>query len=377
MTKSCVKDYYEIINVSMTACSDEIKKAYRKQALKLHPDKNQDDCSGDKFKALQEAYEVLSDPAKRRTYDAKRGNTTHLADIFNSFSFTSSPRATNRHFNGHTFTNSRGSHTATRDVRGRGRSGNFRQSPTFSRPAYQPPPCFSTPPSMQRAPPPQPPPPPPPPPPKQDEAILYDVKVNLEEICNGSTRKIRIEREVFVSDGILVKEEEHLSVEIKPGWKEGTKITYPKKGDVYPGRIPADIVFLIKEEKHSLFQRDGSTLRCNMDIPLCDALAGKVLVPNLGGPDFDINFEKPIQPGTIHCILGGGLPDRKDDCKRGQLVVTFNVRLPERITPNVLRLAEATRESRREDVARWKRTGIESMDWRQKDNSKNGDFKVN
>jgi len=47
---------------------------------------------------------------------------------------------------------------------------------------------------MQRAPPPQPPPPPPPPPPKQDEAILYDVKVNLEEICNGSTRKIRIER---------------------------------------------------------------------------------------------------------------------------------------------------------------------------------------
>jgi len=68
-------------------------------------------------------------------------------------------------------------------------------------------------------------------------------------------------REVFVSDGILVKEEEHLSVEIKPGWKEGTKITYPKKGDVYPGRIPADIVFLIKEEKHKLFQRDGSTLR--------------------------------------------------------------------------------------------------------------------
>ena len=63
------------------------------------------------------------------------------------------------------------------------------------------------------------------------------------------------------ADGILKKEEEVLPVEIKPGWKEGTKITYSRKGDVFPGRIPADIVFLIKEEKHSLFQRDGSNLR--------------------------------------------------------------------------------------------------------------------
>ncbi|KAF7635245.1 J domain-containing protein [Meloidogyne graminicola] len=328
MTKSVLKDYYEIINVSVTACNEDIKKAYRRQALKLHPDKNKADCAEDKFKKLMKFY--LTQQKERLTM-----LNDVIPQIWPIFSVLLHSIAIQEHllemfFNCHTYANRCAHPSNNKDVKGR-RNGNFRQSQPFTK-FYTPPPNFSTPPPpVPRPTPPQP--SSPPPPPKQDEAILYDLKVNLEEICNGTTRKIRIGRELHGVDGILRKEEEVLPIEIKPGWKEGTKITYPKKGDVYPGRIPADIVFMIKEEKHSLFERDGSTLRCNMEIHLSDALIGRVTVPNLGGPDFEINFGKPIQPGTVHwfhsntyypySILGGGLPDRKDECRRGQLVVTF------------------------------------------------------
>jgi DnaJ-class molecular chaperone len=76
---------------------------------------------------------------------------------------------------------------------------------------------------------------------------------------------------VLQANGFLNTEREVLEVKVEPGWKQGTKVTFPRRGDVFPGRLPADIVFLIKETEHPTFRRDGADLKSvNLSIfPVC------------------------------------------------------------------------------------------------------------
>ena len=83
----------------------------------------------------------------------------------------------------------------------------------------------------------------------------------LEEIYHGCVKKMKISRRVLQADGSPKKEDKFVSITVKPGWKNGTKVTFQKEGDQTKGKIPADIVFIIRDKPHPLFKREGSDLR--------------------------------------------------------------------------------------------------------------------
>lgn len=83
----------------------------------------------------------------------------------------------------------------------------------------------------------------------------------LEEINKGCVKKMKISRRIIQADGTPKKEDKYVSIAIKPGWKSGTKVTFQKEGDQSRGKIPSDIVFIIRDKPHSLFKREGSDLR--------------------------------------------------------------------------------------------------------------------
>lgn len=96
---------------------------------------------------------------------------------------------------------------------------------------------------------------------KQDPPVTYDLCVSLEEVFSGCTKKMKISRRRLNPDGHSMRTEDKiLAVEVKRGWKEGTKITFPKEGDQTPNNIPADIIFIVKDKPHAVFKRDGSDI---------------------------------------------------------------------------------------------------------------------
>jgi DnaJ-class molecular chaperone len=105
----------------------------------------------------------------------------------------------------------------------------------------------------------------------QDPPIEHDLLVSLEEIASGATKKMKISRKVLNSDNRSTRTEDKvLTIDIKPGWKQGTKITFPREGDQSPTSIPADIIFIIKDKPHAIFRRDGSDLIYTAKISLKD-----------------------------------------------------------------------------------------------------------
>merc|ERR1712156_1065843 len=102
----------------------------------------------------------------------------------------------------------------------------------------------------------------------QDSPIEKEVFVNIEEIATGCEKKMKISRKVYRDDGSLSVEDKVLKINIKPGWKSGTKVTFSQEGDRLPGKIPADIAFIIKDKPHPVFSRDGTNLTFTYKIPL-------------------------------------------------------------------------------------------------------------
>lgn len=96
---------------------------------------------------------------------------------------------------------------------------------------------------------------------KKDPPVVHELKVSLEEVFSGCTKKMRISRKRLSPDGNTTRNEDKiLTVDIKRGWKEGTKITFPKEGDETPTNIPADVVFVVKDKPHAVFRREGSDI---------------------------------------------------------------------------------------------------------------------
>ena len=321
------KDYYAILNLSKNANESDIKKAYRKLALKFHPDKNKDPGAEEKFKEISEAYEVLSDKEKRSVYDkfgeeglkgkGVGGEGFGGGPGFRTYVYTSSdPRET--------FAKFFGNEDPFADLLGGFGGFSFGGSARGSRKAGSDFSYFDSSdfPTQKRA-------------KVQDQAIEKELFVSLDDLKTGCTKKLKISRKIMTENGHFQLEDKILTVNVKPGWKAGTKITFPKEGDRKPGVIPADVIFVIKDKPHPMFKRDSSNnLHCTVKISLRDALTGTVVeVPTLwSDKKIQVNEGGVIQPGSTRHIPGEGLPLPKNNRKTSDLIVTYDVYLPERLT---------------------------------------------
>lgn len=127
--------------------------------------------------------------------------------------------------------------------------------------------------------------------------------------------------------------EEILTIEIKPGWKKGTKITFPEKGNEQINVLPADLVFIIDEKPHSTFTRDGNDLVFTQTIPLVEALTGyTVRLTTLDGRSLTIPINNVIHPDYEEVVPKEGMPIPKDPSKRGNLRIKFKIKFPTRLT---------------------------------------------
>lgn len=326
------KDYYKILGLSKGASDEDIKKAYRKLALKYHPDKNKSPGAEERFKEVAEAYEVLSDKKKREIYEkfgeeglrnnAGMGGGNAGPNMGHQYAFHGNPRATFAQFFGSSnpfdaFFDTQG-HDDDMDIDsftdfgpfGAHRPGGFR-SQSFNIHGGMPR-------QKER---------------QQDPAIEYDLGVTLEEIYKGCTKKMKISRRVMKPDGTIGPDEKLLTINVKPGWKAGTKITFQKEGDHSRNKTPADVVFIIRDKPHSTFKREGSDIKYTAKISLKQALCGcRIDVPTLTGDRIPLNLTDIVTPTTVRKFAGYGLPHHKDNTMKGDLVVHFDIKFPDSLT---------------------------------------------
>ncbi|XP_068142068.1 dnaJ protein homolog 1 [Drosophila tropicalis] len=344
------KDFYKILGIDKKATDDEIKKAYRKLALKYHPDKNKSPQAEERFKEIAEAYEVLSDKKKRDIFDQhgedglRSGGPTGPDGAGQpgsySYQFHGDPRATfaqffgsadpfgvffgggDSMFGGPGQSQSQGQEQmfmnyGADDMFG---GGGFACNPMAQ--AFRSQSFNAQAPTRKRQ--------------QQDPPIEHNLYVSLEEVDKGCTKKMKISR-MSMSTGQARKEEKVLSITVKPGWKAGTKITFPREGDQAPQKTPADIIFIIRDKPHTQFKREGSDLRYTAQVSLKQALCGTPLtIPTLQGDSIAVNTQgEIIKPTTTKRISGRGLPFPKEPSRRGDLIVAFDIKFPDSLPTNL------------------------------------------
>lgn len=127
--------------------------------------------------------------------------------------------------------------------------------------------------------------------------------------------------------------EEILTIDIKPGWKKGTKITFPEKGNEQPNVVPADLVFIIDEKPHSVFTREGNDLVLTQKVTLAEALTGYTAhITTLDGRRLTIPINTVIHPDYEEVVPKEGMPLPKDPSRRGNLRIKFKIRFPTRLS---------------------------------------------
>ncbi|PAV78651.1 hypothetical protein WR25_22208 [Diploscapter pachys] len=165
---------------------------------------------------------------------------------------------------------------------------------------------------------------------RQDPAVQYELAVTLENINKGCNKKMKITRKVLNPDGQSTRtEDKTVTIKIKPGCKSDTEIIFPKEGDQHPGRVPADIVFVIKDKLHPKFKREGQDIRYVHRISAKDAFCGTTIsVPTLDGSNYSLPLVDVVKPGTIKRLPHMGLPNPKNPSVRGDLIVEFDIQFP-------------------------------------------------
>ena len=164
---------------------------------------------------------------------------------------------------------------------------------------------------------------------QQDPPVEHPLNLTLEELFGGCSKKMKILRRVVNSDGTTSRQNKVVIIEVKPGWKAGTKITFPQEGDQAVGRTPADIIFVVAEKQHAHFTRDGNDLKHTVSISLRDALCGcDVNVPTISGGHQVLHLAEPVNPRTEKRVTGQGMPISKHPGQRGDLVVGFDIQFP-------------------------------------------------
>lgn len=158
----------------------------------------------------------------------------------------------------------------------------------------------------------------------------YPLKIDLEDLYRGTSKKLKISRDVMNADGTMRREDKIHHVEIKAGYKAGTKIKYQGAGGERPGYEPADVVFIIEEKPHERFRRNKDNLECTETISLSDAIAGStVKVKGIDGKTYQLDCTREIiSPSTTKIISGAGMPISKRPGEKGDLIVNFAIQFP-------------------------------------------------
>jgi len=321
------KDYYGILGIGRDASQDEIKKAYRRAALKWHPDKNQERRAEaeEKFKDIAEAYDVLSDPEKKSIYDqhGEEGLKGGVPGPDPAGGMPGGPGGFHYQFSGD-----------PNDMFARFFKDSFHRSSSFGESPFEE--MFGMfggiggmggmggMPGMRGG------------MSQGSQAVrpaVFDLPCSLEDLYNGATKKMKVKR---TSSTLARDAEAVLEVEVKPGWKAGTKVTYAGEGDEIGSSGKAqDVVFVIREKRHATFTREGSNLLHHRKIPLVDALTGfKVDVPMLDKKEriLRVNVSDMVSPNFAKVVKGEGMPSSKLADSKGDLIITFDIVYPSSLT---------------------------------------------
>lgn len=364
------RDFYDILGVSKGASAEEIKKAYRKLAIKYHPDKNPDDkAAEDKFKEAAEAYEVLSSPEKKQRYDqyghagvggaggggGYGGGGMNMEDIFSQF--------------GDIFGGGGGSpFDSFFGGGGQSRGGGGRRVAKGSN-------------------------------------LRIKVKLTLEEIANGAEKKIKVNKQIAcktcdgsgakdkgsvstcktcggsgairrVTNTILgqmqttatcptcqgsgqqitakcgachgegtVRGEETITINIPAGVSEGMQLSMAGKGNAAPnGGVPGDLIILIEELPHDTLKREGNNIVYDLHVSIVDAALGySAEVPTIDGKA-KIKIEAGTQSGKLLRLKGKGIPE-VNSYHRGDQIIHVNIWTPKVLNAEERAILEKLRES--------------------------------
>ena len=314
------KDYYQILGVSRDATTDEIKKAYRKLAAKYHPDKNPGDKSAEeKFKEINEAKEVLTDPEKRKLYDQFGKDWEYYKQAGAQGNFDWSKYA-QQQGGGRTYTYS-GNIEDMEDLFGGGGFSDFfdllfgggggartrtRHGRTRTRPTSQ-----------------------------KGQDYAAEVFISLEEAYHGTSRQLNV-------DGQTIK------INLKPGVADGQKLKVSGKGGPgIAGGQKGDLYITVKVYPHPLFERKGDDLYTDVKVDLYTAvLGGKVEVNTFKGK-VKVDIAPGTNPGKVLKLKGLGMPNYKHPGTHGDLYVKINVEIPKDLTDKEIELFKKLRDMRK------------------------------
>ncbi|KAI7897931.1 uncharacterized protein BX663DRAFT_556253 [Cokeromyces recurvatus] len=353
------KDYYAILGIPRDADDETIKKAYRKLALKWHPDRNKDksEVANAKFQEIGEAYEVLSDKNKRAIFDQygeeglkgrgpmpeeggaggfpgggaaggfPGGGTFHFTSTGPGGGFhPSDAEDIFKHFfasfgggmggmggmddmpGGFSFSSSTGGGMPG-GMPGGGSSRRFRQQQQHQRQSH-----FGE--------------------PEKPPAIKRPLPISLEDLYKGVVKRLKVTRKLRDgATGRPVTTDKILTINVKPGWKAGTKIRFPGEGDELENGQTQDIEFVVEEKPHSVYKREGDNLRITIQLTLVEALTGfHKTIKTLDDRTLSVNNTKSVvHSGQESRVPNEGMPNSKTG-RKGDLLITYEVKFPTSLT---------------------------------------------
>ncbi len=318
------QDYYATLGVPRTASEKEIRSAYRKLARQTHPDINPDNPEAEeRFKQIAEAYEVLSDPEKRKRYDElgadwqeyeqyERTRRAAEARGEETASWDDFIRAQRQGAGSGRYEYRTVTEEDLGDLFGDGHFSDFFES-IFGSHAGR----------TRRA-----------PRPAAGMDIEQPIEVTLEEAYRGGSRLLAIQS----PDG----QTRRIEARIPPGVTDGSRIRFAGQGGSgRAGGPPGDLFLVVSVAPHISFERQGDDLRTRVHAPLpVFLLGGHVLVPTPDGRRLELNIPPGTQDGRVFRLRNQGMPRLNSPSQRGDLLAEVHVKLPEHLTNRQRELVE-------------------------------------